>query len=293
MPYRLTTNRLANTFQNEVMNWPAMEDADGAQPEWWEVGANCTLTDEDIAGEGITENYERCLKVVTTADNAHAYQRFTYADQPRVKAGLPMSAAFAVWAVGGDAARVRLQSSVGSIGVSVDTVAAGWTILTVENIILDGTRVDVYLEVDTGTAYFVPLGVTMGEVALSLGPRGLRHRNKDSSVTVKTLTGLGDEATWTDIDCTASTSNIAAMAQLEVNMVEAVDDFTLAVRRNGAAGATGFEVAHVFSDAEAAANAFVIILDDGQVFEYYLDRLAGAANLDYGIISLCGWWEWE
>lgn len=287
----------ASQLANEIMNFPSLEGADGTQPEWWAEGdGNATLTEEDVAGEGITENYLRCLKVVTIADAKYAFQRHAYPVQPRVKVGKLLSAIVAVWSVGGVAARVRLQSSVGSLGVSADTVAAGWTILTVEGVTLDGAFVDLRLEVDSGTAYFVPLGMGIGVRAVPLAPRGLRYRWPDTETTIKTLTGIGDEDTWTDIDCTATTSALAALAVIHANMWEpdAADIFELAFRRNGDGGA-GHDVGRV-QGTPLAPRLFadkITILDDSQIFEYKLDRAAGADTLDYGIITLIGWWEWE
>ena len=102
---------------NEVYNFPSLELANDTQPEWWEESAGtATLTEVDVAGESITEDWERCLKLVTTAD-VYAYTRYTYADEKRLKSGRTVSCAVAVWAVGGATARVRIQSSV-EIGIA-------------------------------------------------------------------------------------------------------------------------------------------------------------------------------
>ena len=62
----------ASQLVNEVMNFPSLESADDAQPEWWEeANANATLTEVDVAGEGITETYERALKVVVAGANSY------------------------------------------------------------------------------------------------------------------------------------------------------------------------------------------------------------------------------
>jgi hypothetical protein len=105
----------AAVMANEFRNFPSLEKADAAQPEWWEEeDGNATLTEEDTAGESITETWERCLKLVTTGDK-YAYQRFTYADEPRLKSGRTVSVRVAVWAVSGVTARVRLTSSAGQL----------------------------------------------------------------------------------------------------------------------------------------------------------------------------------
>lgn len=277
---------------NEIMNFPSMEQADGAQPEWWEVSANTTLTEEDVAGEGITENYERCHKVVTTADNAYGYQRYTYADQPRVKSGRALSVLVAVWSVSGVTARIRLQSSVGSLDVATTTVAA-WTVLKLEGAALDGTYVDLRFGVDTGTAYFVPLGLCIGEKAVPLALRGLIYYWK-APTEVKSLTGIGDEDTWTDVDCTSATSNLAYIAQLNAAMYDDTsgDVFTLAARRDGG-GSGGYVWMQVRGSTPMnTTSQACLMLSDVQIFEYKLDREAGSGTVNWGTIQVIGWWEW-
>jgi hypothetical protein len=291
-----------STQTNEVRNFPSMEGADDAQPMWWsENDANAALTEVDLSGEGITESWERALKVVVATSNSWAYQRYTFADEPRLKLGRTVSVAVAVWSVGSVSARVRLQTSAGSIGVSDDTTAAGWTILTVENVTLTGTTLDLRLEVDIGTAYFVPLGLVVGTKApvSSLHPRPTRYRWLDTAAEVKVLDGLGDEATWTDVDVTANTSPLACRAHLTAHLDDtgtAADDYKLYARRNGSSQAVAdaamvCRLLLVAATGDALAS-FSVILDDGQIFEYYFDRVAGTGTLNAGEISIRAYEEW-
>lgn len=279
---------------NEVMNFPSLELADNTQPEWWEVAANCTLTEVDIAGESITESYERGHKVVTTA-SSYAYQRYTYADQPRIKSGMHLSAKFAVWSVSSAVARIRLQSSVGSLAVSSDTTAAAWTILTLDGITLDGTYVDIRCEVDSATAYFIPLGISVSEYGLSLPPRGLKFCWADP-VELVSLTGTGDPAVWTDVDCTSNTSNITAMVQALVHVSDtgAGDAWDAHIRRNGSSQGISNNNYIVTKRAGnfGELGRIAIVVDDSQIFEYYIYRWAGSGTIDSGNISLNGYWEW-
>lgn len=282
-----------SVLANEIQNFPSIEKANDTQPEWWEESAGtATLTEVDVVGESITETFERCLKVVTTAD-VYAYQRYTYADEPRLKSGRTVSCRVAVWAVGGVTARVRLQSSVGSLGVST-TTAAAWTELVVTAVVLDGTNVELRLEVNNGTAYFVPLAFGVGNAASGqLPPRGLGFRWSDSTL-VKSLTGLGDENVWTDIDCTTATSPLAAVGVCFVYM-EDTDDWSLSVRRNGSSAAPGAGnmIVRIAGTDVALTGQFHVVLDDQQIFEYYLDRSAGSGTLDASAIYITGWLEWE
>jgi len=281
---------------NEIQNFPAIEPADGAQPEWWEESAGtATLTEEDVAGEGITETYLRALKLVTTAD-VYAYQRYTYATEKRLKSGRVISCTVAVWSVGETTAAIEVATSAG-VKATATTTTAGWTIIRIENITLDGTYLELRLKANNGTAYFVPLGLNIGPKAFALRPRGLAYRFVDSPPAIKTLTGLGDEATWTDIDLTASTSALAAIALLTHYLVDAVDNFDLAYRRNGSsddAVTNQNRVASIQNDVvERDIGQRTVLLDDQQIFEYYLDRYGGSTILDFGEIYLNGWLEWE
>lgn len=282
---------------NELQNWPSLEVATGARPEWWEVNSNATLTEVDLSGEGgITDSWERAFKLVTTADS-YGYQQLTYADQPRLRSGKTVSVRVAVWSVSGVTARIRLQSSVGSLGVA-STTAAAWTILTIEDITLDGTYIQLRMEAATGTAYFVPLAFGIGSTApAQVSPRGLCFRWRDPA-SIKTLSTLGDEDTWTDIDVTSSTSNIAAVAVCSVILFDddSTDSYAFNIRRNGSSQAKGnsTERARVIAaTARQCETEFIVILDDGQVFEYLFDRTAGSGTLDYGEVFLSAWYEWE
>ena len=283
---------------NEVMNHPSLEGADNALPEWWENGANAALTEVDIAGEaGITETWKRGLKLATTAAAAYGYQRYTYADQPRVKSGRALSAIFAVWSVSGIAARIRLITSAGTTVVSANTTAAGWTILTAQNLTLDGTYVDIRMEADSGTAYFVPLGINVGAKAIPLRPRGLRHINAGiNKLAIRALSGQTGDVGFADCDLSANTSNLAVYAQLRVNMSESgtTDNFFYHARCNGSTDSGGLtEICNVVNYSRNDKAEWTQWLDDQQIYEGFLQRAAGSGGLDYGDLFLIGWYEWE
>lgn len=300
--YALWAAIQASQLVNEVMNFPSIEVANDTQPDWWtEADANATLTEVDVAGEGITETYARAHKLVVASANSYHYQRYTYADQQRIKSGRKLSAIFAVWSVGSVSARIRLITSAATTIVSSTTTTAGWTVLTAENITLDGTYVDIRCEVDVGTAYFVPLGINIGARAVPLPPRPQVFKALETTVMVKDLTGIGDEVTWTDVDCTASTSALAISVVIMCRMFEsdAGDDFILAVRRNGSAEAFGASTNGVLrviggtgANVLTAYNTFEFPVDSGQIFEYYLDRNAGTGTLAAGAISVRAYREW-
>ncbi len=270
----------------EVMNFPSRELANATAPDWFTVSANATLTEVGATAAVSDETYgTRALKVVTTATAAYAAQRLTYADQPRVKSGRKAFMQYAVWSVSAVPARIRLQSSVGSLAVSGDTTAAAWTVLTLPQVTLNGTYTEIRMEVDNGTAYFIPLSPV---------PRGVNTYHLDTPPTIKTLTGLGDEATWTDIDVTSNTSNLACRLHARVAVAEGVSQFRVNVRRNGSSESANNdnEVAFIDPNTQTMYNDFPIILDSGQIFEYFLDRTSGSSTLDFGEIYATAYDAW-
>ena len=289
--YALWAAIQASQLCNEIMNHPSLEGADNALPEWWENGANSALTEVDVAGEaGITETWKRCLKVATSAVAAYSYQRYTYADQPRIHSGRALSAIFAVWSVSAKTARIRLITSAGTTVVSSGTIVAGWTILTAENLPLDGTYVDIRLEVDNGTAYFVPLGINIGAKAVPLKPRGLRYRD---TVSDTNLVGDVDPgAAFVDVDCTANTSPLTAIAKVVVGYRnETTTSKTVYLRRNGTAKTWGGSAVTSGSTTYTVRADSEVLLDDQQIFEFGTDAIA--TNTEHVWIDLIGWYEWE
>jgi hypothetical protein len=290
------------SFINEVMNFPANVgidiDLDAANQWWGKVGTpTAAVFMTDVAGEsGITETYEWALETTTDASGEGFYQRYTYADQPRVKAGCKLSAMAAIWVgTAGRTVTMELTTSA-STTVTATATTQGWTICRCENLTLDGTYVDLKFTVDgADTFYVVPLGCNIGERALTLPSRNLRFCNK-ATVDVVSLTGKGDEATWTDVDCTSNTSNLAALLNLRVYLGEDVEHFALYMRRNGSSESLG-EVTkaggQVYGDAEQSWNSFQFLCDDEQIVEYYLDRISGTGTLLSGGIQIESYWEWE
>jgi hypothetical protein len=278
----------------ELMNFPSLERADDTQPEWWEEqDANAALTEVDLAGEGITEIAERALKLGVSTAASHAYQRLTYGDQPRVKAGRTARISFLVWCVGGVTARLRLQSSSGSLGVSADATAAAWTRLAVSAVTLDGIYLDVRLELaGAGTAYFIPCD-DVGAVLRQ--PRGVRFQWRDP-VELVNQDGAGDPATWTAVDCTPHASPLAAIALTHWMAASNVSDYKAYLRRKGSSQAatanSGASIINAGPSYVAGVVVTPIVLDDQQVFEYQLDRVGGANAIQTFRINLLGWWEW-
>lgn len=294
----------ASQLCNEVMNYPAMVGIDidlVAMNQWWDSvdtpTTACTMV--DLAGEaGITETWGYALKCVTDASGEGLYQRYTYADQPRIKSGRKLSALVAVWVgTAGRTVTMKLITSA-STEVSATATAQAWTIIKCENLTLDGSYVDMQFTIDgADTFYVVPLGVNIGAKAVPLKPRGSRIVYP-TPASVKTLTGLGDEATWTDVDITANASPITFRAKLRMNILHTnATGWDFGLRRNGTSFIAGLQTyVTALPNTNDTTRSFAendILLDDGQIFEYYLDRWAGSSTLYEGNIMLIAYEEWE
>lgn len=298
-------------LQNEVKAWPPLV-AIGAgldlvtQNQWWDDEGTPTTkaTAVPVSGEaGLDEKFEYAIKCVTDAADEGFNQRYTYADEPRIKSGATLSAL--VWVAttaGGSGITAKLRNSGGSStsGVSVAT-DGDWTLLLIEAHVCSGTYVELVVTKDASGTFYAggPITVSLGANAIALPPRGLRRVMPglmDPSL-IKTLTGLADEVTWTDIDCTAASHPLAAIAQVQAVMAEgtASTRFDLYTRRNGATGAVpaGASQVLIVSTVAPAAAVWEQILDDQQIFEYFFDRVSGATTLDFGTIMLLAWKEWE
>jgi len=278
---------------NEFRNFPKYEGALSTLPFWWQKSASATVTDVAVSGEsGITETYARSLKVVTTVNGHYAAQRFTYADEPRLKSGRTASMIVAVWSVGSVAARIRLQSSVGSLGVSSDTTTAGWTILSVNGVTLNGTYVEPRFEVDNGTAYFVPLGMNIGPYAIPLPQRKGVDRYKENTDYI-TASAVADPNTWTDADLTTATSPLAFMAEVTFDFIKAnASGWDIYERGKGSSGALRVATTGNVNQTVRAISNRMVLLDDSQIMQYNVDRWTGANTGDWSI-HVFGYREWE
>ena len=298
------------SLQNEFKAWPPLVKIGSGfdlvtANQWFDaVGTPTTqATAVPVSGEaGLGEKFETAIKCVTDSADEGWSQRYTYADEPRKKLGAHLSAE--IW----------VASTAGSVDVTVrlvnsdatDTAATlvetdgDWDLYVVEDHTCAGTYVEIVVTKDTTGTFYAggPITVMVGEDVIALRPRGLAYCYVDNATSVKTLTGLGDEAAWTDVDVTASSSALAAMAHLVSFIVDDTsgDIFAIHTRRNGSsdsAGANTVKGKVTGAKTNNAATAFNQVLDDVQIFEYFFDREGGAGTLDFGVINLLGYWEWE
>ncbi len=296
------------SLQNEVKGWPALLQIGAGIDlvtlnQWWDDEGTPTTKASavPVSGEAsLDAKFLQVIKCITDAVDEGFKQTYTYADEPRIKSGTHLSAL--VWVAttsGGTGITVKLRNSGGSSTTATSVATDGdWSLLCVEDHTCSGTSVDLVVTKNTTGTFYAggPITVMVGADAIGLTPRHLIYRSV-AQATVKTLTGLGDEDTWTDVDVTATTSNLAAMAQLNAFFLDSTsgDVFALHTRYNGSAEAEGADTVKGKTQvtAQIAANAFNIVLDDAQIFEYNFDREGGSGTLEFGVITILGYWEWE
>lgn len=291
-------NVLAMHLANEFRNFPTYTPIDldlAALNLWYDsIGTPTTApTMVDVAGEGgITETWEYAIKCVADAANEGWEQRYTYADEHRIKAGKYLSGLFAIWVVtNGRTVTATFRNSTGETTTATAT-AQDWTTVEVPGHLLAGTYVDVEFTVDgADTFYVVPLGLNIGMRGVPLRPRSTRYVDKTEANVVNGVDPGG--ADFTDVNIQANTSKLAVAFQCagRYKNTTAGDNF-LRCRRNGdTTDGSGQIVCVAPSTTITGAGMKIVPLDDQQIFEYKTAAAAGSAETVN--IGVNGYWEWE
>jgi len=279
---------------NEFKGFPSPVGIDidlDATNQWWDkVGTPSTaVTMVDVAGEaGLTETYEYALKTVTDAAAEGLAQTWTYAEEPRAKAGRTLSVICAIWSVSALSVTAKLVNSDASETAASAVTAAAWTIVKIENHTLAGTSCQFQVTAAAGTFYVVPLGACIGPAAVPLGPRPLRYVQTNALVVDN---GDPADTNWVDVDLTAVTSPLACMAQIfSLNWAANTTLRDIYVRCNGSSSAQGAstQISQGSSGLIRYSRSLVIALDDGQIYEYSASHADAAAVMQ----CLFGYWEW-
>lgn len=291
----LWSNIQASQLVNEIKGWPPIINTGSlsALNLWWDnvgtvsVGAAVVPT----ASESITENYELAIKVVASSGSSGVYQRYTYAEEPRIKSGRILSALVAIWSVSSASVTARLVNSDDSETVASAVTAAAWTIVEIPSHSLAGTYCDLQITVAApGTFYVVPLGVNIGTRAYPLPPRP--ERFVDVGVNVVNNVDPGGTTNWTDVDITTQTSPLAFAALLVGVYVNSVTNRRLDFRRNGDSTIDFSVVGICYSQVTniATIGHKKVFLDDAQIFEYL--TTGQAADTESVYVGIGGYWEW-
>jgi len=293
-------------LQNEVKGWPPKVLIGAgfdlvANAQWFaNVGTPSTsATAVPSSGEaGLDAKFTEVIKTVTDAVDEGWRQRYTYADEPRIKSGESISAL--IWVATTDASDVTVKlinsSAEETAGVQVDT-SGDWQLFLVEDHLCAGTYVDIQITKDaTGTFYAGgPITVCIGTNAISLPPRGLVFRWRDPTQ-IEDWGAATVTVAFADEDVSAVTSNLAVIAKCVTNLVGNSGSFAYHVRRNGSAEAFGLGTRRarvtLSTTTDVAVGEFDVLLDDAQIFEHGLEEVV-SGTMGSGATHLTGWWEWE
>lgn len=305
------------SLQNEVKGWPCLVQIGVGldlvtNAQWFADEATPTTkaTAVPSSGEaGLDAKFTEVIKCITDAADEGFSQRYTYADEPRVKSGVHLSAL--IWVAttaGGSGITAKLRNSGGSSTAATSFATDGdWTLLWIEDHTCSGTYVELVVTKDaTGTFYAGgPITVMVGADAVGLPPRRLVKRWRDFGAD-HDFDFTADSGGFVDADLTSFTSNLTARADLFF-MLEVPDgnanlSYELNVRRNGSsvAASESNKVASVRTnstagrDAARATGMFSVVLDHNQIFEYDFNHAEGSTNAG-GLsgISVAAYEEWE
>lgn len=286
---------------NLVKNYPSLEGADGAQPEWWEEeDANVTLTEEDTTGETIPQKHERVLKVVNgvSGGGKYIYQRYVFADEPTLDDSVSVVSA-GCWVYTPSAGTVTLElydvGGAASLGTATTTTTSSWVWLEVLNKTLGTTSLDIRIKhsADSATLYVAMPTLNVGATVRPWKERGLRYVLEFGG----TVLNINPATTaWTSLDLTASTSPLTVAVSLSIMIRTTSTGLYIAyIRPGGSAQGQTYDAAvlregsgNVVGQYPGQLTSF-FLCDDGQVIEHSVNT-TGVLNLTLG---LRGRWDWK
>ena len=284
---------------NIIKNSPGQIVVDGAEPQWWDDGANATLTDEDTAGEGIPDKHERCFKLVTSANDAYGYQTHTFADEELLDAGVTVvSFSALVYCANGAKASIGIYGTNLGLQESSQATAGSLQLLTVEGITLHAadTFIQTRLIADTDTAFMLIPMLNVGPKAMPWKARGMRHVPIIAAPMIEAV-GVGDVG-WTDADGTALTDNLALALELGTVIRETVVSGTtyFVVGHSddilGAENAVVQQYCQIDNRYNAASGGGPVSCNDSQVVRYMIDEADADTDVTLYVL-ITGYWMWE
>ena len=274
---------------NLIKNYPSLENADGSQPEWWEVSGDPTLTEEDASGEGIPQKNERVLKFEVSADGGdsdYLYMPLVNADEPLLDESIS-KLSVGVYVYTDDPGTVTLElydnGGTTSLGTATTTVTGTWAWLEILNKTIGTTSLDIRVKhsANDATFYVAQPMANIGAVVNTWRPRGLVYKEKFSSNLIST----SGNTNYADLDLSSYTSNLAVMALVSIFTSEVAAGSGLYLRRNGDTNTPLVNYGYA-----GAASQAVCLMDDGQIVEW---AQYGAVNYDTCELRVLGYWEWE
>lgn len=301
-------------LQNEVKAWPPLVEIGAGfdlvtNAQWWDDEGTPTTkaTAVPSSGEaGLDAKFKEVIKCITDAVDEGFNQRYTYADEPRIKSGSHISAL--VWVAttgGGSGITVKLRNSDASETLATSVTTDGdWTLLYVEDHTCAGTYVELVITKDASGTFYAggPITVNIGTSGFLLPSRkGVYRLNDAANTAVQNLTAQTSQA-FTDLDLTSVTSPLAYRGEFHAEVAEATTgQFAYSIRPNWTSWTAGVMSATTSvaikagaepSDVERMTNDFNMLMDDTQIIETALSN-SGGGTVDNCRLYLQGYWEWE
>lgn len=279
---------------NLVKNFPSIERADGAAPEWWDTVSG-TLTEEDATGESIASPpHERLLKIVDggTAD-AEIYQEFDVSVEPRLTASTSVISASAwVYIVSAGTVTLELEDTTdGSLGTEATSTAGSWVKLVVNDITLGTSDLRLVIKTSTASVTFYATQPTLhiGSTPLAWTERGIVYRPAAALLYGPTDPNAGGFQT---IDTSEYTGTDAVVADLALRYNNSVASRYVYID-SGTGTTASFLTAKLGSAATSTDmyNHISMNLNDSQQFSWRASGVSGdTESLE---IALVGYWRWE
>jgi len=295
------TNALSAVAQcshNLIKNYPSIEKADGAMPQWWE-SANGTLTEEDATGEGIAlPPNERVLKMVASAVGARIAMSWPISWERLLNTSSRVSAGCWIYNVtgGGSTVTLRLrENGVGTIAEVTTSVGGAWTWLELKNWdVGSGGNLQLWIVADTNpqTFYIANPVLNVGPIVGPYKPRALRYQYANNDLYSSADPG-GSAAGWQSQDLTTICGNQVVIADLHFAYRNTTTLNTYI--RTRPTGKTVIGAHDVISNVGTGTiwsrnNILQLLASDG-TFEFNSSAAAGDAELLY--IGVRGYYEWE
>ena len=220
---------------NLIRNYPSLELANGAAPEWWATTSG-TLTEEDSTGEGIPQKHERILKFSATSGN-YTYQDFDAADEPTLDNNVSKVSA-GCWVYTTTAGTITLElydvDGTTSLGTAATTTTSSWVWLEV----LDATYQDSMRwrvsHSTTATLYLAMPSLNIGATVLPWRERGTREVEEYYEYLVNSNS---PSVSWHDLDVSAMVSPLTCWIRVSALVIAGSDDASfLLMRRDGDTG---------------------------------------------------------
>lgn len=290
---------------NLIRNYPSLENADGAQPDWWEETGSGTLTEEGANGEGIPEKYDRVLKFVHSAAASGEYisQQFrsnsnAFTTDYREKAldDNVTKISCSAWVYTADAGTLTLElydvGASASLGTDTTSTTSTWVYLSIENITFqDQTEYRIYHSANSSTFYVAMPMINVGETVLPWRTRGIRR--VDIQYNLESGIDPGGGSVYTDTDGSAGVDAQTVLFELLASYRNTTTQGkVIRIRRDGSAvDASTNNITINQTTAIFTPDFRIVQCSADRIIEYWSNANAGDAESLF--LDIAAAWEWE